>query len=82
MNDEIEQGGDTKSMLGSCERCGAPLIEIKHQDERIIGCVGCNTWHGDKSAFVIELDIEDWEALGKMPESVRWVLRPRHDHPR
>jgi hypothetical protein len=64
-------------MPGSCKRCGAPLIEIDHHGDRLIGCVGCNTWQGDKSAFVVELNVEDWEALGKMPGSARWTLRPK-----
>ena len=64
-------------MPGSCKRCGAPLIEINHHGDQLIGCVGCNTWQGDKSAFVVELNVEDWEALGKMPESARWTLRPK-----
>jgi hypothetical protein len=25
----------------------------------------CNVWRGDKSAFIVELAVEDWEALGK-----------------
>jgi hypothetical protein len=69
-------------MLGSCKRCGAPLIAIDHHDDRLIGCVSCNVWEGDKSAFVVELNVEDWEALGKMPESVRWILRSRNDRSR
>ena len=64
-------------MLGSCKDCGAPLIEITYHGDRLTGCVTCNVWRGDKGAFVVELNIEDWEALGKMPESVRWTLRPR-----
>ena len=64
-------------MLGSCKDCGAPLIEITHHGDRLTGCVTCNVWRGDKGAFVVELNIEDWEALGKMPGSVRWTLRPR-----
>lgn len=64
-------------MFGSCKSCGAPLIEIAHQGEHLIGCANCNIWHGDKAAFIVELNVEDWEALGKMSESVRWTLRPR-----
>ena len=63
--------------LGNCGRCGAPLIEIKNDGYCLSGCVACNAWEGDKSAYLVELEVEDWEALGKMPESVRWILRPR-----
>ena len=41
------------------------------------GCVACNVWEGDKSSYLVELNVEDWEALGRMPESVRWILRSR-----
>jgi hypothetical protein len=34
-------------------------------------------WRGDKSAFIVELAVEDWEALGKLRDSVKWTLRPR-----
>jgi hypothetical protein len=64
-------------MPGSCKRCGAPLIEINHHGDQLIGCVGCNAWQGDKSAFVVELNVEDWEALGKMSGSTRWTLRSK-----
>jgi uncharacterized Zn finger protein (UPF0148 family) len=64
-------------MLGSCKRCGAPLIEVDHHGDRLVGCPNCNTWQGDKSAFIVELDVEDWEALGRVSESVRWTLRSR-----
>jgi hypothetical protein len=64
-------------MSGSCNRCGAPLIQIDHRGDRLTGCVACNIWQGDKGSFVVELDVEDWEALGKVRESVRWTLRPR-----
>lgn len=64
-------------MLGSCKDCGAPLIEIAHNGDRLTGCVTCNVWRGDKGAFVVELNVDDWEALGKFPESVRYTLRPR-----
>jgi hypothetical protein len=58
-------------------RCGAPLIQIDHYDDQLTGCVACNVWRGDKGAFIVELAVEDWEALGKLKESVRWTLRPR-----
>ena len=41
-----------------------PLIEIEHQGDRLTGCLECNLWQGDKSAFIVELEVEDWEELG------------------
>jgi hypothetical protein len=67
-------------MSGSCNRCGAPLIQIDHRRDRLTGCVACNIWQGDKGSFVVE-HVEDWEALGKVRESVRWTLRPRKNQP-
>jgi hypothetical protein len=64
-------------MPGSCNRCGAPLIQIDHYGDQLTGCLACNVWRGDKGAFIVELAVEDWEALGKLNESVRWTLRPR-----
>ena len=62
-------------MPGSCERCGAPLIEIEHYGDRLTGCLACNFWRGATSAFIVELEIEDWEALGKLKHSTKWTLR-------
>jgi uncharacterized Zn finger protein (UPF0148 family) len=62
-------------MPSGCDRCGAPLIEIEHRGHRLIGCPACNRWQGDRSAFVIELEVEDWEALGKLSNSMKWTLR-------
>lgn len=64
-------------MAGSCNRCGSPHIQIDHCGDRLTGCPACNAWRGDKSAFIVELAVEDWEALGKLRESVKWTLRPR-----
>jgi hypothetical protein len=69
-------------MPGSCDRCGSPLIQIDHFGDRLMGCVACNVWRGDKSAFVVELAVEDWEALGKLRDSVKWTLRPRKTQPK
>ena len=69
-------------MPGSCNRCGAPLIQMDHHGDRLTGCVACNVWRGDKGAFIVELAVEDWEALGKLRESVRWTLRPRKTQPK
>lgn len=65
-------------MPGSCDRCGAPLVQIDNNSLSLTGCVACNIWRGDKSAFVVELDVQDWEALGRMQETVKWTLRPRN----
>ena len=39
------------------------LIEIDRYGERLIGCVECNCWNSSRSAFTIELSVEDFEAL-------------------
>ena len=62
-------------MPGSCQRCGAPLIEIEHHGDRLTGCLACNLWQGTKAAFIVELEVEDWEALGKLKDSAKWTLR-------
>jgi hypothetical protein len=49
-----------------CDRCSAPLIEIDHWGERLTGCIECNTWRGGKNAFVVELSVEDFEALREL----------------
>ena len=53
-------------MPGSCDRCGAPLIEIEHHGDRLTGCLTCNLWRVDKSAFIVELEVEDWQVLGEV----------------
>jgi hypothetical protein len=69
-------------MPGSCDRCGAALIEIENHGDRLTGCLGCNLWRGDKSAFIVELEVEDWEALGKLKNSVKWTLRHKNNPPK
>ena len=45
------------------------LMQIDHYGDQLTGCVACNVWRGgDKSAFVVELAVEDWEALREIPE--------------
>ena len=46
-----------------CDRCDQPLIEIDRYGERLIGCIECNCWRGSKSAFIVELSVEDIQAL-------------------
>ena len=53
-------------MSESCGRCGSALIQIEHCGDRLTGCLACNLWRGDKDAFIVELEVEDWEALGKL----------------
>jgi hypothetical protein len=57
-----------------CDRCEQPLIEIDHYGERLTGCLECNVWNGGKSAFVVELSVEDFEALRgvKTNDPTRW----------
>jgi hypothetical protein len=66
-------------MPSSCDRCGSPLIQIDHYGDQLTGCLACNVWRGDKGAFIVELAVEDWEALGKLRESVKWTLRHRRN---
>jgi hypothetical protein len=57
--------------------CGEPLIEIDRYGERLTGCIECNRWRSSHSAFIVELSIEDFEALrqleinGRQARSVR-----------
>jgi hypothetical protein len=46
-----------------CDSCGEQLIEIDRYGERLTGCVECNQWLSERSAFVVELSVEDVEAL-------------------
>jgi hypothetical protein len=46
-----------------CDRCEERLIEIDRYGERLTGCIECNRWSSSRSAFVIELSIEEVEAL-------------------
>ena len=49
-----------------CDRCGERLIEIDRYGERLTGCVQCNCWRSDGSAFVVELSLEDFQALREL----------------
>ena len=57
-----------------CDACGERLIEIDRYGERLTGCIECNRWSSDKSAFVVELSIEDFEALREL-EINGWQTR-------
>jgi hypothetical protein len=46
-----------------CARCHQPLIEIDRYGELLIGCIDCNCWMGKQSAFLIDLSVEDIQAL-------------------
>ena len=46
-----------------CDRCGERLIEIDRRGERLTGCVQCNCWRSNRSAFTVELSLEDFQAL-------------------
>jgi len=46
-----------------CDRCEQALIEIDHYGERLTGCLECNSWRSNKRAFIVEVSIEDCEAL-------------------
>ena len=55
-------------MSENCDRCGSALIQIEHCGDRLTGCLACNLWRGDKGVFIVELEVEDWEALGKLKQ--------------
>lgn len=46
-----------------CDRCNSSLVEIEHYGEQLTGCLECNVWRGSKRAFIIELSVEDFDAL-------------------
>ena len=53
-------------MLGSCDHCGSPLIQIDHDGDRLTGCVVCNVWRGNKNAFIVELAVEGLGGAGEV----------------
>jgi hypothetical protein len=57
-----------------CDRCGEWLIEIDRYGERLTGCIECNRWSSNRSAFVVELSIEDYEALRKLEVNGRQAV--------
>ena len=46
-----------------CERCQQPLIKVDRYGEQLIGCIDCNCWRGTRSAFVMDLSVEEIQAL-------------------
>jgi hypothetical protein len=48
------------------DRSEQPLIDIDRYGERLTGCLQCNCWRSDKSAFIVELSIEDFQALREL----------------
>jgi hypothetical protein len=61
-----------------CDRCGERLIEIDRYGERLTGCIASNRWSGNQSPFVVELTVEDFQALRKHEVNGRQV----RDEPR
>jgi hypothetical protein len=57
-----------------CDSCGERLIEIDRYGERLTGCIECNRWRSSQSVFIVELSIEDFEALRKL-EANGWQAR-------
>jgi hypothetical protein len=57
----------------NCDRCNEPMIEIEHYAEQLTGCIDCNCWKGSRSAFIVDLSIEEVQALrdGRQTCSVR-----------
>jgi hypothetical protein len=46
-----------------CDRCGEPFIEIDRYGERLTGCIECNRWSSNRTAFDVELSLEEFDAL-------------------
>ena len=46
-----------------CDSCGERLIEIDHYGARLTGCIECNCWSSSRTAFIVELSVEDFDAL-------------------
>jgi len=52
-------------------------MEIDRYGERLTGCIDCNIWQSNRRAFIVELPVEDIEALrglrvdGRQARSVR-----------
>jgi hypothetical protein len=46
-----------------CELCEGRLIEMNRYGERLTGCVECNQWLSERSAFVVELSVEEIVAI-------------------
>jgi hypothetical protein len=57
----------------NCDRRNEPVIEIEHWDEQLVGCMECNCWRGGRSAFIIDLSVEDIQALrdGRQTRPIR-----------
>lgn len=54
-----------------CDRCEQPVIEVDHYGERLTNCLECNLRTGGKSAFCVELSVEDFEALRELKASLQ-----------
>jgi hypothetical protein len=57
----------------NCDRCNAPMIEIEHYGEQLTGCIDCNCWKERRGAYIVDLAIEDIQALrdGRQTRSVQ-----------
>jgi hypothetical protein len=62
-----------------CARCHQPMIEIDHYGERLIGCIDCNCWQGRMSAFIVDLSVEDIQALRELETNGRQARPIRRD---
>ena len=54
-----------------CDACGGRLIEIDHFGELLTGCIECNQWRSSQLAFIVELSVEDFEALRELKHNGR-----------
>jgi hypothetical protein len=62
LNNRKQEAQAQKISRDSCQVAATiPLVQIQHHSDRLIGCLACNLWRRDKSAFIVELEVEDWE---------------------
>jgi hypothetical protein len=50
--------------LKHCSQCHAPLMEIDHYGERLVGCIECNrwSWRGSQK-LLLELPDDDIDRI-------------------
>jgi hypothetical protein len=69
-------------LRAAIDRCKARVtyaekeLEIDRYGERLIDCIECNRWSGNQSAFVVELSVEDFDAIRKLEASGRQASSP------
>jgi hypothetical protein len=69
--------------LKDCPQCHAPLMEIDHFGERLVGCIECNkwSWRGSQK-LLLELPDEPSRACSSTQELLLANLDPYRDVPK